>query len=344
MASRPSIIGALALGTQSSKGNVATGFHWIPATSINLNPNQNTQALPPEIGGSYFIRSAYKAGVSTAGDVSVVMRPDGFGQLLYAMCGTDVVTPVVAQSGAYSHAMTPFAPAASADLPWLTAIKDTAQMYQEQFLDTKLSMLRIEMAKQSVVNCSASFFGLVPSEVAVTDPTMRTFDNTPDFQTCVATVSFVNEEGDASISANANLVERISLDFQNHLSEDEFVVGSFYAVDSTLLQRTVNISIDTVIRDPALIRAVYRNGGTGAWSPTIFRGHLHVSLLSTGLVPATTQPYQLDMDFPGIDFMAMPVPLNGAQLIRANLTAQVSLGTSGADTFAFTLINGVASY
>src|SRR5262249_49490612 len=99
-----------------------------------------------------------------------------------------------------------------------------------------------------------------------------------------------------------------------------------------------------VIRDAELVRAVYRNGGTGAWSPTIYRGSLHVTLTSEAVVPTTTQTYQLDIDLPGIDFLMMPVPVQGVQLFLANLSAQVTLGSSGSDTFSMTLVNGVASY
>jgi hypothetical protein len=199
----------------------------------------------------------------------------------------------------------------------------------------------MDLTKQALGTIQAGFFGLTPSEISV--PTGITLDNTTAFNTCVGTVTLNDEVGNSPISANSSLAERISLNFQNNVSQDEFAIGSYYAVDSTLLQRRVDVSFDTVIRDPALIRAVYRNGGTSAWSPTIFRGHLHITLTSTDVIPSTTQNYQLDIDFPGIDFMAMPTPQQGASLIRATLSAQVSLGTNN-DRFSMTLINGVASY
>jgi hypothetical protein len=111
-------------------------------------------------------------------------------------------------------------------------------------------------------------------------------------------VNLVNEVGNASISANSILPERVTVDFQSRISEDEYVVGSYYPQDVTLLQRVLNVSYDTVIRDAALIRAVYRNGGSGAWSPTIFRGHMTLTLNSSQLVGATTQPYQMIIDLP----------------------------------------------
>lgn len=341
--SRSGIIGALGVGTQPSKGTASTTtMKYLPATSIGIMANQNTQALPPEVGGSYFLKGAYKAGVSSGGDVSVLLRPDGAGVLLYGLSGSDTVTPVSGQTGAYSHAITPFAPSASADLPWLTVYKDNAKLYAEQFLDTKVAGLRIDVVKQSVVSAQASFFGITPSEVAVTSS--PSFDNTPVFNACQGSVVLQNEVTGLNISANASKAERITLDWQNDVSQDEFSVGNYVPDDITLLRRVVNISYDLIIREPDIIRAVYRNGGSGAWSPTIYRGHLHLTLSSTQNITGTTQPFQLDMDFPGIDFLMAPVPVAGGQLLRANLSAQVSLGPSGADTFSMTLVNDVASY
>lgn len=342
--SRTALVGAFGVGSQTAKGTAATTLHYLPATSIGLNPNQNTQALPPEVGGSYFLRGAYKGGVSVAGDVAVLMRPDGVGNLLYGFAGTDTVTPVVGQTGAFSHVFSPFAPSTTAELPWLTLVKDTAKLYAEQYVDAKVSNLRMDFTKQSIANCSAGFFGITPTEITIASLGTETFDSGPTFTTCEATVSLTNEVGDTVISPNSIVPERITLDFQNRLSEDEYAVGSFFPIDVTLLQRMVNINYEIVIRDPALIRAVYRNGGTSTWSPTIFRGHLHIDLNTNAVVPTTTEQYKLSIDLPGIDFLAMPVSLNGASLIRASLSAQVSLGTSGADTFSMTLINGVASY
>lgn len=110
-------IGALGVGTQSAKGTVATTFQYLPATSLNINANQNTQAYPPEVAGSYFPRGSYKAGVTVAGDASLLVRPDGIGHFLFGLAGVDTVTAVPAQAGAFQHVFTPFAPAANTDLP-----------------------------------------------------------------------------------------------------------------------------------------------------------------------------------------------------------------------------------
>lgn len=339
--SKSGITGALGIHSQSAKGTTAPTLNYFPATSVNLNTIQNTQSLPPEVAGSYFPRGAYKAGAAVSGDVSFLIRPEAIGNFFYALCGQDTVTPVVGQTGAYQHVFTPFAPGASADLPWMTLLKDVSKMYTETYTDCKLSDLRVDLTKQAVATASASFFGITGAETA--EPS-ETFESTSPFVGCTAAVALVNEVGQASISSEASKPERVTLAFQNRISEDEYVVGQYGPEDITLLQRSVNISYDIVVRDPALVRSVYRNGGSGAWSPTIFRGHLTLTLNSTQNVGATTQPYQCVIDMPGIDFLMMPVPISGGQLVRANLSAQISLGSSGADTFTITLINGTSAY
>lgn len=343
--SKTALTGALGFAKQSAKGTPGTTFTWVPATASNLNAQQQTQMLPPEIGGGYFSKLAYKTGVAVAGDASLIVRPDSFGHLLFMLCGQDTVTPVAGQAGAYDHVMTPFAPGASADLPWYTLFKDASQLMYEQYSDVKLASLRLDVRNRTTLMAQCGFFGLTPTEVAsVPGGTPESVDHGPVFETCQATVALNNQVGNAVISANTDLTDAVSFDFSSQLSQDEYVVGGYTPVDITLLQREAAISYDVTIRDTALIRAVYRNGGTSAWSPTVYRGHLNLVLTALSNVPTTTVPYTLTIDIPGMDFLMMPLPMSGANLLRATLSARVSLGPSGTDTFTFTLRNGVASY
>lgn len=340
--SQTSSIGVLGVAHQSGKGTANTSFTYIPATNLGLNAQQTVNQLPLEISGDVFPLNSYKTGVSTGGSVSIQVRPDSFGLLLLGLCGQDTVTPVPSQSGAYSHVMVPYTPNGSNDLPWLTTFKSVGRLWGEQYVDTKVSGIRLDIAKQSIVNSQVSLFGITPSET--TPYSTGTPDSGPLFQTCQTTVSLQQEGQGTNISAQSVLVERVSLDFQTRLSQDEYVVGSYVPADVTLLSRAVQISYDIVIRDAALRRAVYQNGGTSAWSPTVYRGHLNLVLASNTNVASTTQPYQMTIDLPGIDFAMMPVTMQAGELIRANLSAHVTLGPSGTDKFTFTTINATASY
>lgn len=342
--SRTSLIGAFGMARQSAKDSIPGSFTYAPATSVGLNMNQNVATLPPEIGGSYFLRGSYKASVMGGGDTALIVRPNSVGNLFMAYSGVDNVTPVPGQSGAYSHVFTPFTPAAGVDLPWYCLQKDVARLSAEQFLNAKIQSLRLDIPKAAIATAQASWIATTPSCIASVGAV--TTDSTPQFQTALASISLTQEGSGSNISANSIKMERFSLTLANNLSQDEFSVGNLYLDDVTLLQKTINVDMDLIIRDTALYQAVYYNGGSipSSWSPTVYRGALTITLNSTTNIGTTTQPYQLVINFPGLDFLTMPISLSGADLVRATLSSQVTLGPSGADMYTVTLINGVASY
>lgn len=341
--SKTSLAGAIGFGHQSAKDSVATSFLYMPATSINLNQNQNAQTLPPEIGGDYFLRGSYKASVMASGDASFVVRPNSLGHLLLMMAGVDTVTNP--SSGVYQHTITPFTAGSGLDLPWYTGIKDVSGLLAEQYLNMRLGSLRLDVPKSSIMTGQASLVATTPSSVTSGSLGTKTFDTSPQFQTCLASVA-LTQEGGSTISANSLKVERFSLSYGNNLSNDEFSVGNYYLDDITLLQRTVNVDMDFIVRDSALYQAVYLNGGSipNTWSPTLYRGTLGLTMTGATNIPTTSTPYSCVFNFPGLDFLMFPLPMSGADLVRATLSTQVTLGTSGSDRFNAVLTNGIASY
>lgn len=344
MASRSSISGSFGVGRQSAKDTLASTISYLPVTSLGLNIQQNAQTLPPEVGGQYFLRGSYKSSASGSGDVACVVRPNGFGNFLMAHSGVDTAVPVSGQTGAYQHTFEPFAPSPGVDLPWMSLIKDVARLTTEQYVNAKIRSLRVDIPKSGIATCQTSWFATTPSAVNVIST--PTYDSTPQFQTACGQVTFTEEGGGSNISTQAVKMERASITMTNNISEDEFSVGNYYPDDSTLLQRTLTVDMDYIIRDTAIYSAVYFNGGTlpSTWQPEIYRGSLTILLTGTTNVVGTTQPYQLSFYYPGLDFLMFPMTLAGADLVRATLSTQVTLGPSGGDTYQYTLINGVASY
>jgi len=342
MSSKTSIAGAVGFGHQSAKDAVATSFLYLPATSVNVNPTQNAQTLPPEVGGDYFLRGSYKASVMGSGNVACVVRPTGLGHLLLMLCGVDTVTNPT--SGVYQHTFTPFLAGSGNDLPWYTVNKDVSGLYADQFLNTRVGSLSFDVSRASIMTAQMSLLATTPSTVTSASLGTKTFDTSPQFQTCSATVA-LTQEGGSTISSNANKVERFALAFNNNLSNDELSVGNYYLDDITLLQRTVTVDMDFIVRDAALYQAVYLNGGSipSAWSPILYRGTLALTLTGTSNIPTSSTPYSCVFNFPGLDFLMMPTGLQGAELVRATLSTQVTLGTAG-DRFNVVLTNGTASY
>lgn len=343
MSSKTSLTGAIGFAHQSAKDSVNTSYFYMPSTSVNMDPQQNAQTLPPEVGGDYFLRGSYKSSIMGQGSAGFVVRPQSLGHLLLMLCGVDTVTNP--SSGVYQHTFTPFLVGSGNDLPWYTVVKDTAQLFAEQYLNTRLGSLSISIPKSGIATGQASFVSTLPSQVASASLGTKTFDTAPQFQTCLASVSFTPEGSGSNISVNSVKSERFAFTYNNNLSNDEFSVGNFGLDDITLLQRTVTAEMDFIARDSALHDAVYYNGSSApsAWSPTIYRGTLAVTLTSTANIPSTSTPYSCTFNFPGLDFLMMPLPMQGADLVRGTLSTQVTLGTNS-DRFSVVLTNGTASY
>lgn len=337
------LTGSWGLGRQSAFGSIASTTTFLPVLNENTGPTQMSNTLQPEIGGDYFLRGSYKSGVHGGGNVSYYPRGDSIGNFLYALCGADSVTPVSGQTGAYQHVFTPFTPAAGADLPWYTLIKDVSKTWTQQHLNAKLASLSMDISRQQVVTSTADWFATTPSEI--TEIATPTYDSSPTFVACEASVAITNEVGGAAFSTTLDTsVDRLNINYRNNISTDEFVVGSFYPSGVTLLQRTCDVSLDILVRDKLLWEAVYQNSGTAAWSPTLVRAALTVTLTSTTNIAATTQPWSLTFTFPGLDLIVMPIDQRGAQLIRSTVNTHLTLGPSGSDRFTVTLISSQSAY
>ena len=76
-------------------------WYYLPATSVNFQPQQIQQSIPPEVGGSLFARGSYKGGVHGEGQVMMVPRGGlGLAELFYAFTGGNIVeTDVVDNFG-----------------------------------------------------------------------------------------------------------------------------------------------------------------------------------------------------------------------------------------------------
>ncbi len=345
--SHSSLTGAIGFARQSAKDTAATsGFLYMPATSVSLEPQQNAQVLPPEVGGDYFPRGSYKASIMGNGTIGFLVRPRSLGHLLLMLCGQDTVLTSTPVAGANQHTFAPFLVGSGSDLPWYTLIKDQSQLWAEQHMNTRLSSLQFTTAKSTIMTGQATLISTTPSAIDPTTLGTKTFDTTPPFQSCLASMALTQEGSGTNISSNSVKVERLGFTFNNNLSSDEFSVGSFSLSDITLQQRTVTVDMDFVVRDPAIYEAVYYNGGSlpSSWSPTIYRGNLSVTATSTMNIPSTSTPFSCQFNFPGLDFLMFPVPLQGADVVRGTLSTQVTLGPSGADRFNAVLIDDIASY
>lgn len=305
--------GAVGVGFQSAKGVPAANIHYFPVLNAGITGEQMSQTVPPEVGGSYFSRGSYKAGLRSRGEVSLIPRPNSIGWLLKSLFKGELVAPSGIRN---KHAFT-VGDDALTPQRWLTVRRMVNNAYGEEMLDARVGTFRLDIAAAGLVQASVSFLGGDHAEILGADVFV---EDAPVFLTCITDVS----SGGAPF-----IVDRLTIEMGAQLTDNEFRVGSYFLDDITLLQRMVQISADVRLKSRDLFSKVYRNGAAapasgarGKWSPTIYRSDLRVQML-TG---EATQPQALELIIPGLDFLTFPVQEAGADLIRAQLTAQVTLG------------------
>ncbi len=313
-----SIQSALGVGIQSGKGVAAGSLHYLPVLNANVMGEQLAQTLPPEVGGAYFSRGSYKAALRSRGDVAFMPRSNTLGWLLAGLFNHETSTVDVG-SGLYDHLFR-VGDTAAHPHKWLTIRRYVNNVYGEQMLDSRVGSFRLEVAAANVVNASVQLLGGQFNEIAGAD---QASTDGSVFLTCNADVT----EGGAPF-----IVDRFSMEIGAQLSDNEFRVGSYFLDDITLLQRQITIQADVRISSRALFSKVYRDGAgaptgsaVGDWAPTIYRSDVTL-VLNTGDVV----PEKLTLTLPGVDFLTLPVQISGAELIRAQLSASVTLG---ADNF-----------
>ncbi len=319
-----SLKSAIGIGLQSARGAPAAeeDMVYFPVLSGNITGEQLAQTLPPEVGGTLFSRGSYKAGIRGRGDATFLPRPNSVGYLLRSLFNRETVAAATGanSSGLYDHRFY-VGDTAAHTKRWATLRRYVNNIYGEQIEDATVGSFRLEVAAASIAQAQVQMLGARFSEIAGDD--VASLDDQV-FLTCNASVS----QGGLDF-----IVDRFTFEIGAQLTDNEFRVGSYYLDEITLLQRMVQITADVRIKNRDLFAYVYRNGGVaptgsalGAWSPVIYRTDVSLTL-NTG----ETNPQQLKLELPGVDFLTLPVQVAGADLIRAQLTAQVTLGSDNFD-------------
>lgn len=315
--------GSFGIGLQAVKGTPigvnAAAMHYLPVLSVDLAPDQMAATLPPEIGGSPWPMGSYKGGISAAGTVTLNARASSIGWLLHAFAGS---ATSAADGDSYKHSFFQNQSDTSL-LPWCTLVKNVSDTWYERYYDAKVDSLRIDIPTAGLVTCTVGFVAAKMNSDDSDFPA-ETYDSSPVFETTSGSVKF---GGDAT-----KKVTRLTLDFANGLSRDERLIGSYYLDDITMLRRTLRITADCFVDSAAWYQQVY-NGAAGAdaWSPTIVSTDLDVKINTGGHITGSTHGY-LRIVVPNIDFMAYPVAMAGQDLLRATLTADLTL-ISGSQPF-----------
>ena len=325
-------MGALGFGIQTAKEAVATVFQYMRAQEVALAPNNIARQEEPTVGGNLFPGTVYKAGVVPAGGITFQALSEAWGIFLYGLAGAKTVA---GEAVPYTHT---FKPAASHDsIPWLTVKRNLGDGSCEQFLDCRVAGGMITMAATQPVGVQMNIVGRVPSVVAAMTPAL---DDTPLLLTVggSATVdSGFRLSGDTALYARS-----IQFAFGHQVSDDDFIIGSPYLDDVTLLYRTLGVTIRTkLLASDALYKAVYYGGGT-SWSAVVEASSVVAVAKSAANIPTTQVPYELSITVSNIEFLAVPIAIRPG-LVALELSGVLSYSGSG-DPYAITLKNDLAAY
>lgn len=332
-------------------------WHWLPALNVAFQPNQLVQSIPPEVGGSLWARGSYKGGVYGGGQVTMVPRGGlGLAELLYAFCGGVLTSTTTAATydagtanklvgtgsnglpaGAIKYRFLP-EKTPGAELPWYTFVRNVGGKFVEVFPDGHLGSFGFDLAATGILQIDGSFVSKACETVAKgsgsTSIGAQIAGNGLPFQMVDAVVKL-----DSNVSGDPGAVvenvdynpTRLNIGFMNELTQNEFVVGSFFLQDITNISRTAQISYNLYLRDAEIYNRVYNHGAAAAngssgspWSSEIWKGALNVTLTG-GEIASLGTNYEIIVDIPELDYQAAPISLSGNNLVEFQLTANVVL-------------------
>lgn len=323
-----------------TEGSAATGgWYWVPALNVAFQPNQMVNTIPPEVGGSLWARGSYKGGVYGGGQVTMVPRGGlGLAELLYAFCGGDLSEMREdLGGGVYKYTFTPEGTPGSI-LPWYTFIRNVGGKFVEEFQDGHLGSFGFDLNATNILQIDASFTSKSCRNIAkgsgVDSVGAQVAGNGLPFQMVDAVVRLdANNAGspDDPIENVDYNPTRLNIAFNNELTQNEFVVGSFFLQDITNIARSAQITYNLYLRDAEIYNRVYNHGyaaadgSTGAeWSSEVWKGALEVDLLG-GPIGATGDNYEINISIPEMDYMAAPISLAGNNVVEYQLSANVVL-------------------
>ena len=352
-----------AAGTVTVATTTAGGsWFWLPALSVNFQPNQIVQAIPAEVGGDLWSRGSYKGGVSGQGQVMFIPRGGlGLAELLLAFCGTYLTNTAVAatfaaksankltgdgtnglQVGAYKYRFTPQTGIA-AELPWYTIIRNVGGKFVEEFADSRLGNFAFDIAATNLLQIDASFVSRACATLALTSGGSgsqqvgrQTAGNGRPFQSVDATVKLdTNVAGvESAVAADTDFnPTRLNIGFANQLSTNEFVVGSFFLQDITNLARTANVTYSVYLKNPDLYARTYAHGANiqtsdASWSSQIWKGAMELTMTGHYISGNSGDRFSIKVIIPEMDYMATPISLAGNNLVEYQLTTNVVLSQS----------------
>jgi hypothetical protein len=267
--------------------------------------------------------------VEVTGSIDLAVDPDSIGILLALALGSDTVTPVPSQTGAYSHAMKLGAQSTA------TIQADYGKNSVAQYLGCKFSALDLTGKPGTDLTAKFQFMGQTVN-LMTSQSLSPTYSNNSFFEW-----AYIQP---ATIDATAVDLTDFSISLKNdnkalYTSTSGRLVRGFNELGSS-----VTGSFTYPYKDDA-INAMLWGGSTGPVTGQAAVGHtLVIPFQHPSLIATTTQHYSLQITLNNVVLSDAPIPVQSKGEVMQQVKFQASESTPGAgDSIQITLVNTAAT-
>jgi hypothetical protein len=313
----------LGLAKQTSKGTPNTtdaNFDYILFRNGGVAPNTLFLPLDQEIGGGAMLRDVIKAGVTSAGTIDFIPRPQTIGHFLLGAIG-NVAAPSDNLDGSYDHVFT--LPADEFDAPYFTVRAAPGNMWGEQLQDCRVAGLVFTFTGARFVEAAVTLMGGEPKPVSTAGWSPATYLD--------AGPQFISPLGDIEIPTSTDvkvLSGSIAMGLQIPLDE-QWIVGSYFPDDFDINQRTAVITLNIKVTDDVLYeKMMYDPAAGGTWLADVYKeGDIKLYLQSPEDAGSTPTPYSIDFSFDTSDdniiWTVNPIALRAGRQVVMQVTGTV---------------------
>jgi hypothetical protein len=329
------------IAKQTAKGTPNATYTYLPFITASGSPTNVIIPLDMEAGGGTpLTRALVKAGVSGAGAMEFIPRPDTLLNLLVGVLGQDsaVPTEVTVGDGAYKHTIKMNAD--KFDIPYNTIQIAPGNMWGEKFDDCRITALGLTWRAPGFLRGTLGFIGKGGSKVAA--PASPTVDLTPPFVTSTPGLSIELP------TASAVKVLSGSVTFANAIPLDEqWMVGAQSPDDFAVVSRAVAIQLAVKITDATLYsKMVYDPAGGSTWVADLFKeGDFKLSFETEGAVGTGSDHGAItvlgDKINDNVVWTADPIGLRAGRNVLLGVTG--TFLASAADAVTVELVNAVST-
>jgi hypothetical protein len=343
----------LGIAKQSAKGTVNTtdaDFKYFLFREGSVAPNNMVIPLDMEVGGGALPRGLVKVGVTSAGMLDVIPRPDTLGIMLRGALGTSAVPVAGAgdDSDVYDHVFT--LGSNQFVQPYYTLRSSPGGMWGEQFQDVKVASLILNMRAARFVEAAYGFVGGKPTPVATTlwAPSTK-IDGGAQFLTPIGAIEIPDATSWKVTNASLMVTNAIPLD-------DQWVIGSYFPDDFELTQRAILLQMRVKVADDGVLykKMAYDKAGTSAWVANILKeGDIDIWVKSDTPAGAAagSSPHQLTItangqsgDAGNVAFSVEPIGLRAGGQVMMNVTGLFLADPTGTnEPITITLKNGTST-